>query len=168
MSDVILVGLPGSGKTTAGRAVAEALQRSFVDTDDVFFELEHVSVQEYLRSFGEPKFRERELLALRHALVNYDVVATGGGVVTTSEARALLSSELTVWLDCSDDVLVERVRGGDRPLLAGDVATRMRELREQRGALYAVVSRSRVDTAGPLDDVTTELRGVIENAQTPS
>ncbi len=165
MSDVVLVGLPGSGKSTSGRAVAEHLKRSFVDTDDVFMELEHLSVQEYLRNFGESKFRERELVALRHALDNYDVVATGGGIVTTSEARALLATQLTLWLDCADEVLVERVRGGDRPLLEGDVATRFSELREDRGAFYAEVSRVRVDTSGSLDDVTRALLAVIDHAQ---
>lgn len=168
MAHVVLVGLPGSGKTTTGRALALTLGRAFVDTDDVFFEREHVSVQDYLRAHDEETFRERELTALRHALSHDGVVATGGGVVSTDRARRLLSSELTVWLDCPDEVLVARVLDGDRPLLGEEPAARMAELRERRDGLYAEVSRFRVDSNRPIDQQLGELLDIVESAQAPS
>ncbi len=167
MALVVLVGLPGSGKTTVGRSLATVLERTFVDTDDLFAEREGVSVQDYLRSHSEESFRERELLALRAALNSHDVVATGGGVVITPEARQLLSEEMTVWLDCPDEELRSRVRAGDRPLLGDDPAARLSELRAQREALYAAVARVRVDARGPFEEVVTRLRTVVESAGTP-
>jgi shikimate kinase len=168
VADVVLVGLPGSGKTTTGRALALTLGRAFMDTDDVFFDREHVSVQDYLRAHDEETFRERELAALRHALSRNGVVATGGGVVSTAHARRLLSSELTVWLDCPDDILVARILDGDRPLLGDEPAARMAELRERRDALYADVSRFRIDSSRPIDQLLVELLDIVESAQAPS
>jgi shikimate kinase len=165
---VVLVGLPGSGKTTTGRALAQTLGCRFVDTDDVFFDRERVNVQDFLRGEGEAAFRDRELLALREALSTSGVVSTGGGVVTTDDARRLLSRELTVWLDCPDEVLVTRVLEGDRPLLGDEPEERMCELRVQRDALYLEVSRFRVDSSRSMDQLITQLASIVETAQTTS
>ncbi len=164
---MVLVGLPGSGKTTAGRALAAALGRDFVDTDEVFARREHVSVQDYLREHSEASFRERELAALAEALSGAGVVATGGGVVTTVDARRLLGDELTVWLDCSDDELAARVIGGDRPLLDADPLTRLRELRAARGAFYAEVARHRVDSSAQVAALVARLRDLVDAAAAP-
>jgi shikimate kinase len=168
VADVVLVGLPGSGKTTTGRALAQRLARPFHDTDDVFFEIEGVSVQDYLRTHDESEFRRHELAALEHALRGEGVVATGGGVVTTSEARELLARELTVWLDCDDGVLFTRVRGGDRPLLGEQPEVRLADLRARRDALYREVSHFRVDAARSTEQLVTDLAGIVATSQAPS
>ena len=164
MALVVLVGLPGSGKTTTGRALAHDLGCQFVDTDEIFLEREHVSVQDYLRTHGEALFRERELLALGQALATSGVVSTGGGMVSTLAARHLLSEQLTVWLDCSDDVLVTRVLQGDRPLLGDDPRSRLVELRAQRDALYLEVSRHRIDSNRPVHELVAQFVGFVESS----
>jgi shikimate kinase len=73
-----------------------------------------------------------------------------------------------VWLDCPDDVLVARVLDGDRPLLAEEPAARLAEMRERRGGLYAEVSRFRVDSNRPIDQLLGELLSIVESAQAPS
>jgi shikimate kinase len=120
-------------------------------------------VAQYLRDEGEAAFRTRELEALRIALDRSSdvVIATGGGIVCTSEARAALRDELTLWLDCDDDTILARVGEVDRPLLNGNPATLAR-LREERGEWYRSVSQSRVDTSGPLDEVVTEVARQVE------
>lgn len=168
MALVVLVGLPGSGKTTTGRALAQSLGRSFVDTDDIFSEREHLSVQDYLRANGEGSFRERELAALGQALSTTGVVSTGGGMITTAEARRLLRQELTVWLDCFDEVLVTRVLEGDRPLLGDEPEERLGGLRAQREALYLEVSRCRIDSSRPVDELVAQLTGIVESNQASS
>ena len=165
MSDIVLVGLPGSGKTTTGRALARTLDVSFVDVDDLFFSREGVSVQDYLRAHGESDFRELELAALAEGLVGRGVVATGGGAVTTPAARTLLTTQLTVWLDCPVEKLAKRVVGGDRPLLGDDPPGRLAALRTERERFYAEASQHRVDSGRPLPEVLNQLLVILETSR---
>ena len=142
--------------------------RDFVDTDEVFLAREHLSVQDYLRTHDEADFRRHEIDALTQSLTSPGVVATGGGIVTTRAGRELLRGELTLWLDCPDDVLASRVVGGDRPLLDGDTVGRLSTLRAQREAHYRQVSRFRVDASEPLDVVVQRLLAIVENARASS
>ena len=154
---VVLVGLPGVGKTTVGRALAQVLDTAFVDTDDLFARREGVSVPDFLRDHGEVEFRRHEIDALEAALVGGAVVATGGGVVSTPAARELLGSQLTVWLDASDETIVTRTHGGDRPLLGGDPGASLAGLRERREDLYREVSRLRLDASRPVAEVVGDV-----------
>ena len=154
MARLVLVGLPGSGKASIGSALARRLDCGFVDTDDLIAQRAGMATPELLRSVGEVRFRQVELEALRAALVGDVVVATGGGVVTTPEARAMIRGELTVWLDADDATLAARVGDGDRPLLDRDVEGSLARLRAARCALYAEVARHTVDATGSVADVT--------------
>ena len=103
MARLVLVGLPGTGKTPLARALGERWGCVAIDTDDAVARDVGMPAAQYLREHGETAFRERELDALRPALASNGVVATGAGVVTTPEARDLLEAEFTLWLDCEDD-----------------------------------------------------------------
>lgn len=155
MSRLILVGLPGVGKTTVARALAERWGAVALDTDDVLASLVGTSAAQYLRVEGETAFRERELDALRLTLEGPPdvVIATGGGIVSSPSARLALAEEFTVWLDCDDDVILSRLGDTDRPLLAGGPAETLVQLRGARQAWYRDVSRARIDTSAPLEDV---------------
>ena len=74
---------------------------------------------QYLRQFGETHFRERELDALRTALVGDAVVATGAGIVTTAPARELITRECALWLDTDDRTLTRSSGRGRRSSFAG-------------------------------------------------
>ncbi|MDE3065601.1 MAG: shikimate kinase [Acidobacteriota bacterium] len=149
----MLVGLPGTGKSSVAERLAARWGCAALDTDEVLSRRARRPVADVLREEGEPAFRTRELAALEESLVADAVVATGGGVVTTPEARALLVAERTVWLDAPDEVLLERLGEGDRPLLAGETAVALAGLRREREALYEAVSGVRVDADGEPDEV---------------
>lgn len=119
-----------------------------IDTDEVLSAAVGRSPGEYLRTFGVEAFRREELAALRRAVALDAIVATGGGVVSTPEARALLRAQPTIWLDCDDDVLVTRVAQGDRPLLGDNPGEGLARLRLEREPWYREVAAARVDTAG--------------------
>ncbi len=115
---LILVGLPGSGKTCAGSEFARVTDSVFVDTDE-FIEnkLANKSVERIFSEDGEEKFRQYEKMALDDLVCPLDpdrtlnkVVATGGGLPCREENFALLESLGTiVFLHCKSDVLAERL-----------------------------------------------------------
>ena len=148
---IALVGLPGSGKSTVGAALAARLQRPFVDLDVEVERAAGRSVSEVFAAEGEPGFRRREAEALAAALgTGAAVVACGGGVVTTAAGRDLLRRRATVvWLDAPDGVLLERLDAGSatRPLLRDDPPSRLAALRAGRQDAYAL-AQVRVDTTG--------------------
>jgi len=154
---LVLVGMPGAGKSTLAVLVATMLGCEVVDTDEEIEKSVGCAANEYLRRHGEPAFRELELRALRAALPRDAVISTGGGVVTSSEARDLLRAQVTLWLDSDDDVLVTRLADGDRPLLGEDVKADLARLRAQREDWYREVSVGRVITDGTLDDAVHQI-----------
>lgn len=153
MARLVLVGLPGVGKTTVAQALAQRWRCDALDTDDVLAAAVAMSAAQYLREFGEPHFRERELEALQSALENDAIVATGAGIVTSKRARELIAREFVVWLDVDDDTLLDRAALGERPLLGDDHAEGLTRLRREREEWYRESARVRVDAAGSLDDV---------------
>lgn len=146
---VALVGLPCSGKSTLAPLLATGLGLGLVDLDERIEQLGGRTVGQVFDSEGEQGFRRRELDALRDVLSGEAVVlSTGGGVVTTDAARALLASDCqVVWLTADLEELVRRAEASStpRPLLAADVATSLRTLHREREALYREVADLRVE-----------------------
>lgn len=153
MARIVLVGLPGAGKSSVARALARRWGCAAVDTDDLVAARAGRPTGEYLRVAGEERFRDEEAEALRISLEGDGVVATGAGVVERVASRELLAEEFTVWLDADDATLSARVAQGDRPLLGPDALAGIARLRAVRGALYAEVARARVDASGDLESV---------------
>jgi shikimate kinase len=126
---VLLIGLRCSGKTTIGRAAAEALGLAFIDLDDLTLrELNAPSVSQAWRDRGEAEFRRAEARALAGALTQTDaIVALGGGTPTAPGADALLlqatrNGAIIVYLRADAQTLRARMQGqtSDRPGLTGD------------------------------------------------
>jgi shikimate kinase len=152
------------GKTSLAEALAVSWHATARDTDDILATAVGTSAGRYLRDEGEATYRARELDALRTALEDdVDVViATGGGIVTTPEARRILVEEFTLWLDCDDDVILSRLGDVDRPLLAEDPTAALARLRAEREAWYREVSRIRVDTSPPLEVVVEHVTREVD------
>lgn len=159
---LVLVGLPGTGKSTVAPLLASALDRAAVDLDSAIEQHAGCSVSDLFASMGEIGFRDLELAALRSSLTGPPVVlATGGGVVTTSEAHRELQGCCVAWLRARTETLVDRLSavgdsGAARPLLGTqDPATlrlRIQELVLARSDLYEKVADVVVD----VDDLTPE------------
>jgi len=146
---LFLLGLPGSGKTTAGRLVAQMLGWSFADTDALIEEQVGMSVPRIFAEDGESRFRALETAALeRAAATERVVIAAGGGAVSSATNRSRMrEAGWRVALSVAPSVALARLTAAslnagastlDRPLLAGpDPLLRLHALYEQRRHWYA-------------------------------
>jgi 3-dehydroquinate synthetase/shikimate kinase len=149
--DVVLVGLPGSGKTAVGKRLAHRHGAEFVDLDESIVKADGRTIPQIFEDDGEPAFRALE----REAVVRLGpaddgpdvrrVIATGGGAVIDPRNRwSLYRSRLPVWLDGRPEVLAQRLRRSPnvRPLVQGrDPIGAVRELAKHRGRFYAAGER---------------------------
>jgi shikimate kinase len=163
MSTIYLVGLPATGKTTVSAPLAQALEVGVVDTDQLIVDATGLDAASFLRLNGEAAFRQVELDALRSTLESGAVVATGAGIVSTPEARSLLTGECVLWLDAPDETLVARAQGGDRPLLGSDHAAALVALRAQRSAWYEEVASAVLRADQDIDAIVTDAIAALEN-----
>jgi len=145
----VLVGLPGSGKSTIGRRLAKALGVAMLDTDAAIEERTGRAIADIFATDGEKEFRRIEESVIRVALAEHDgVLSLGGGAVTSPGVRAALAGHTVVYLEISAAEGVRRTGGNIvRPLLAGpDRAEKFRALMSQRVPLYRQVATVRVNT----------------------
>lgn len=145
----VLVGLPGSGKSTIGRRLAKALGVGLLDTDVAIDQRTGRSIADIFATDGEQEFRRIEEDVVRAALADHDgVLSLGGGAVTSPGVRAALAGHTVVYLEISAAEGVRRTGGNTvRPLLAGpDRAEKYRALMAKRAPLYRRVATMRVDT----------------------
>jgi CMP/dCMP kinase len=149
-TNVVLVGMMGSGKTTVGRLLAERTGMEFIDLDTRIEDRAGRTIAEMFAEQDEDAFRAAETEALREVLAATNaVIATGGGIVTREENRKIIRDlGLVVWLDAPAETLVERVGDGEaRPMLAGgNILRRLEQLLADRREKYAEASDIHLDT----------------------
>ncbi|WP_405434008.1 shikimate kinase [Micromonospora sp. NBC_00617] len=147
---VVLVGVPGCGKTTVGQALAATLGVEFRDTDADIEQLAGKTIPEIFIDEGEDHFRALERAAVAAALAaGTGVLALGGGAVLAEETRAALVGHRVVHLSVELPDAVKRVGlGAGRPLLAINPRATLKHLMDQRRPLYAEVATETVITDG--------------------
>lgn len=193
---LLLVGLPGAGKTTVARLLAAALGVQATDTDAEIRRRARMTIPQIFAREGEESFRDRETRALRAVLGAQagaqGVVALGGGAVLREENRALLAGRTVIHLSASPSTAAahvgdgagrpvvnpaadsDAVRAGAGPGAAADgvpdaaaVLARMEALHARRGPLYAQVSTLTVPTDGLTPEQVAALVLVALGAQAP-
>ena len=144
---IVLVGAPGSGKSTVGALLAERLGVPFRDVDAVIVERTGKSITEIFTDDGEAAFRALEEQLTAELLPLPGVLSLGGGAVLSATTRAALHDLRVVWLRVGLAQSVKRV-GLDtaRPLLLGNVRGTLRKLLDERAGLYREVSSQVIDT----------------------
>nr|WP_314845430.1 shikimate kinase [Schaalia odontolytica] len=163
---VVLVGLPGAGKSKVGRLLAERLCVDHIDTDALVVEREGRPIADIFATDGEAAFRVMETEVVADALTHDAVVSLGGGAAATPAVRELLSGHTVVYIDASHEELVRRTASKThRPLLADDPSGTLARLRTEREPHYRSVATIVVESgSGPVDDVVTAIAQQLEHA----
>ncbi len=167
---VTLIGMPGSGKSSVGKALAAKLGLSFVDTDKVIEAAHGKRLQEVLDGLGGGRFLEVEADAVAASLRQGTVVAPGGSIVYSEGAMRQISAASTVvYLRCGLAVLERRIGGKPRGIVGGAAKT-LAELYAERAPLYekwallTVDGESQAETLA--DSIAVSLRHMANGRRT--
>lgn len=149
-SNIVLIGMMGTSKTTSGKLLAKRLGLDFIDSDAVIEKSAGKTVNEIFKTRGEPFFRDLESRVIKE-LSNFSshVIATGGGVVLREKNMLELSrTSVIIGLTCDDDVIYNRVgKNPNRPLLKNGGLERIKQISKERRHLYEKYSDYTVDTS---------------------
>ena len=123
MKAVVFTGMMGSGKTSAGRLLAEKLGLQFVDIDEQIEKREGCSISEIFQQKGEIYFRKKESDVIRKSLFDNVVISLGGGAFEDENTREfLLSNAVVIYLKTSAEVILKRIQNTNvRPLLKNNM-----------------------------------------------
>lgn len=160
MGNIVLIGMPGCGKTTIGTALAQRLNRPFVDADEQIISLAGKSIPEIFAQDGEDAFRAWETKALDTLGKQSGlVIATGGGCVTRQENYPLLHQNGTIVCLQRDLRLLPK---DGRPL---SQRNSLEAMYQARRPMYEAFSDITVDNNGTLGDTVTTILASLEEAQ---
>jgi shikimate kinase len=158
---IVLIGFMGTGKSSVGKILENQSGLDRFDTDEMISSKFSMPIQEIFSKYGEEKFREAEMEALRSLAGKQSaIIVTGGGIVTKAENVDLLRELGTVvWFDGDYETLRARIdRLGDRPLLqTPDPPASLSELLEARNPLYRNAADIRVDISQKTSEEIAEL-----------
>lgn len=162
--NIILAGMPGCGKSTVARILGKKLNFRVVDTDELIVEKYGV-ISEIFEKFGEECFRNFETQVVKDiASMDNCVVSTGGGCLLREQNRTLFKScGRIIYLRTKIDALSNRLEGDTtRPLLKGDMQSRLQKLMQERAPIYENSADTVVDT-DPLtpEEVADKIRELI-------
>ena len=150
--NLVLIGMPGSGKSAVGKILTETTGKPLADTDQLIVEKAGKSIPEIFREDGEPAFRDLESEIIRElSLQGGQVISTGGGAVLRPENVTLLRQNGRLfWLDRAPDSLVPT---DDRPL--ADTAAKMKQLYQEREPVYRASADMIIPVFGTPEDTAS-------------
>lgn len=157
MKNIVLIGMPGCGKSTIGALLSEKLNRTFVDADEEIIRLAGKPIPDVFAQDGEEVFRHWETMALENlGKQSALVIATGGGCVTRSRNYPLLHQNgMIVWLQRD----LSQLPTDGRPL---SQANQLEEMYALRKPMYEAFGDIRVSNAGCPEDTVNEILSHLE------
>jgi shikimate kinase len=170
MPKVILIGPPGAGKSSVGRALGQRLSTSFADTDLLIENESGLRVSEIFLDKGEPFFRELEREVVLRELADFDgVLALGGGAVMNVDVENALrqSPDPICFLDVSLSSAAPRIGfNRDRPLLVGNPRAKWQELMNIRRPIYESLATLTISTdSGTPSQIAQEVADILSKAK---
>ena len=166
MPQIILIGPPGAGKSSVGKALGQRLSTNFADTDLLIEKESGLRVSEIFLDKGEPFFRELEREIVLRELADFDgVLALGGGAIMNSDVAQALrqSSDPICFLDVSLSSASPRIGfNRDRPLLLGNPRAKWQELMNIRRPIYESLATLTISTdSGTPSQIAQEIADIL-------
>jgi shikimate kinase len=170
MPQIILIGPPGAGKSSVGKALGQRLSANFADTDVLIEKESGLRVSEIFLDKGEPFFRELERAIVLRELADFDgVLALGGGAIMNSDVEQALrqSSDPICFLDVSLASAAPRIGfNRDRPLLVGNPRAKWQELMNIRRPIYESLATLTVSTdSGTPSHIAQEIAEILSKSK---
>jgi len=162
---IVLVGMPGSGKSAVGRRLSARLELPFVDADEEIERAAGKPIMDIFKDHGEAYFRDGERRVIGRLLgAGPQVLATGGGAFMTAETRqSIRSAGISIWLKAELPLLLRRVlKRNNRPLLEKDPEGVMRTLMELRYPVYATADVTVESCDLPHESIVAEIIEALE------
>lgn len=157
---VVLVGMPGCGKSAVGRRLAPRLGLDFVDADDEIERAAGKPITDIFKDHGEPYFRDGERRVIQRLLAaGPQVLATGGGAFMMQETReSIRLGGVSVWLKAELPLLLKRVlKKSNRPLLLNDPEGVMKKLMATRYPVYGLADITVESREAPHEVIVSEV-----------
>ena len=152
--NIVLTGMPASGKSTVGRLIAEAMGREFIDTDEIIECDEGKKIPDIFKEYGEKYFRDAETRAIKKAAsLCGKVIATGGGAILREENVDALRENGKIYF--IDRPLADLIPTSDRPLSSDRVAIEKRY--NERYAIYTRTADVRIDVDSDAKGVAAKI-----------
>ena len=140
-SNIILIGMPGTGKSTLGALLAESLYKSFVDTDALIESISGLPIQQSLDQLGNEAYGRLEHQALMGIDQGNLVIATGGSAVYQTQAMHYLKNNaIVIHLSASFGTLNQRIKNFDSRAIVMDENMNFSDLYAQRMPLYQAIA----------------------------
>ena len=164
MKNIVLIGMPGCGKTTFGKRLARRLSLSFYDADEVLEQREQRTIKNFFAE-SEDAFRSAETRTLAYLSELEGVIsATGGGAVKRAENMELLKRKgVVVFIDRKPEQILGNIEGDARPLLAAD-KQRIFKLYEERIDLYRKYADKIITNSGDFGRTLAALEAYAKQA----
>ena len=136
-NNIVLIGMPGSGKTSLSKALSEYLAMPFIDIDTMIIDLVKMPISEIFLKQGEAQFREYESICTIEAIKHKNsIISTGGGIILRKENMLSLSQNNSVFfIDRSVDNIMQSSNLAERPLVQND-RQKLQNLYNERIAIY--------------------------------
>lgn len=161
MKNIVLIGMPGCGKSTIGRIISNETGLNFIDLDEYIVASNGMTIEEMF-NHGEEFFRDREAKAVKEVSQSSGIIiSTGGGVIKRAENMdSLKSNGVTIFIDRSPDRIINTLDNSVRPLLK-DGVKRIYDLYKERYTLYMKYGDKVVINDGELNKAVNEIKDII-------